>query len=116
MITNLNKILADYNVLVTPENKKGFCEWYLGEDEHFCKATTNKTCKYCHMYSPVHGEKLELFAKLLTAETKKVTNLRKQVKEQADEITRLKRDIARLMDSEDELLDENDFIFEEDEA
>lgn len=101
MGTNLNKILADYNVIVTPENKKGFCEWYLGEDKHFCKATLNKTCKYCHQYSPVHGEKLELFAKLLPAETKKLVELRKQVKEQEAEIKSLKGIIAQLRGAED---------------
>lgn len=91
---DLTESLKNYGVIVTKEERKAFCEYFLG-DRKYCAATSQDSCRNCRFYSPVTGEKLMLFNQLLITETEKAKKFMEAFNEKEKEVKNLKKEIKQ---------------------
>ena len=72
---NIDEILQVGGILLSTERTKKYCEFFLGEPGHFCKATTQESCKNCHFYSPKMPTKAQLLADMVAQEKRQKERL-----------------------------------------
>ena len=53
----MNKIFEKADI--HGQARRDYCQ-YIGDGEKYCKATTNKTCKHCHTFSPTTNVKIKV--------------------------------------------------------
>lgn len=70
------------------------CEYYLGEDDRMCKATSNNNCKGCAFYSPNHAERTEAIAQYLL----ECENAREKLVSKNKKLERMTRNYTEIID------------------
>lgn len=60
---------------INGQARKEYCQ-YIGDEDRYCKATTNKTCKHCQTFTPTTNVKLKVIVEYTVWLEKELANLR----------------------------------------